>query len=72
MTQQHMHEIRRAIELASGTHAHSQTADYVVRLLCCECGVPLAAFETRNHLAFCSACRQILFPHGIDWRLAWR
>ena len=69
MDQLHADEIRRAIEAAS---THAQTADYVVRLFCCECGVPLAAFETRNHLAFCSACRQILFPHGIDWRLAWR
>ena len=69
MDQLHADEIRRAIEAAS---THAQTADYVVRLLCCECGVPLAAFETRNRLAFCSACRQILFPHGIDWRLARR
>ena len=71
MDQLHADAIRRAIEAAS-THAHSRTADYVVRLLCCECGVPLAAFETRNRLAFCSACRLILFPHGIDWRLASR
>jgi len=71
MTQLHTDEIRRAIEVAS-THAHSQSADYVVRLFCCECGVPLAAFEARNRLAMCFRCRQILFPHGIDWRLARR
>ena len=71
MDQLHADAIRRAIEAAS-THAHSQTADYVVRLFCCECGVPLAAFEARNRLAMCFRCRQILFPHGIDWRLASR
>ena len=83
MDQHKINEIKRAIEVASGTDAyyhrsrpcdstHQRKGDYIVRVMCSECGVTLGGFEVRNSLAFCFRCRQLLFPQGIDCLLGFR
>ena len=42
--------------------------DKIICTVCTGCGKPLGRYENLNRLAFCLACREVLFPETVPPR----
>lgn len=68
-----MYETKGAIEVCKNGYKVYKTQsgywrskhkqwDYIICKVCTGCGKPLSRYDTLKGYAFCSQCRQILFP----------